>query len=253
MTSTLPEKPYFFTLDLAKVLFPLSSFWRRVSGDSRTQYTLHPIAFYTSNFVINVISGAISLLFVLVVLKTGDYQPNDLPSIPALSSAGVFTLLYMLASAFIFDIFTKESKISPQFKYSFWVYIFSLVWLGWLVVLVALLFLLPVFLILGCILICCILFVFILITLNSVASADLFQTLLSAYSYISSFASIFIAGVGGVYIFWIIPRKVFSHIFQRVNFPTNNLWVIILASLIIPAIPLSLCAFPFFINQLRLP
>jgi hypothetical protein len=87
--------------------------------------------------------------------------------------------------------------------------------------------------------------IILVITKNIEASANFFPPMHSAFFQFSRYFSPLIACVGGVYIFWVIPGKVSKDIFQRENLPTNNLWAILLASLLIPAIPSSLCAFPW--------
>jgi len=234
---------------ISEIHFPLGSLWRKVSG-KRTQYTLHPIAFYTSNFVINIISGALVLIVLLMVSRGDSYEPNNASLIPSVSSAGFFTLLYMLATAFIFDFLTKESKVSPLFKYSFWVYIFSLVWIGPLLgACILIVLLLPLTCIFGCVLVIILGLIQVALSPDSTTFAEPYTTVLSTYSSVSTVLNILFSGIGGIYLFLVIPWRVFSNIFQKEELPTKNLWVIILASLIIPAIPLFLCASPLLVPR----
>ncbi len=132
---------YYQDKPISDLPFFFEPVWRLVNRE-RIQYALQPEAFFASNFIANFVITAIILYFFFGGIF-GRFDPSDVPAeIPTLSAAGFTTLIYALATAFIFDFLTREYKISPHFKYSFWVYIFGVGWIGPLVGLFILLFLL---------------------------------------------------------------------------------------------------------------
>jgi hypothetical protein len=253
------------TETISSIRFPLARFWhtpffrrialswRKLTRKRRTQSTLHPISFYASNFLINIISGALVFLFLLVLSLRSSEEFRVTPPLLTVSAPGISIFVYMLATAFIFDFLTRDSKMSPSFKYSFWVYTFSLVWIGPILGIFILIALLPITI--AC---CCIFGLFIIFLQsyyppNGAGAVSLYTIITNTYAVFSTTLNVLFASIGGVYIFAVTPWRVFRNIIPLEELPSSNLVVIIFASLLTPAIPLFMCSLPFLLSQFGSP
>jgi hypothetical protein len=205
----------------------------------------HPVAFFVSNYVVNFISALIFVaLFLGVFFEI--IQTNNLPIIPTLSSAGFSTLLHAFGSALVFDLLTKRFKLPHRFIYSFWFYIFGLSWIGPLLGFFILSFLLLPFAIFGYML----RMGMELVQAVFFPEATLVPIISNIYSGSTGTLGILIASVGAIYVFLVIPWRVFNNIFQKEGFSTEHLGIIILASLLIP---LPVMFFLFFTFPFLIP
>lgn len=235
---------YFRDQPLGNLPFLFEPVWRLINRE-RTQYVLQPITFFASNFVVNLVSTGILLYIFFAGVLGQDVQPSDVQVLSYLGGAGFSTLIYALATAFIFDVLTKESRIPPHFKYSFWVYMFGLVWIGPLVgFFLLILFLCPILIFL-----CMFSMGLELIQASFFPDSGLYSAVFGDPSRIIPTLNLLLSSVGAIYIFLIMPRMVFSYIFQREGLPTKSLSVIILASLLIPALVLLMLSYPILIRR----
>ncbi len=81
------------------------------------------------------------------------------------------------------------------------------------------------------------------------SDGTLVPTVSSIFAPLVTIFNFLISSIGVIYIFFVTPWRVFSYIFQKEELPTKNLGVIILASLLIPAMVLFMFAFPLFIPR----
>jgi hypothetical protein len=237
----------------------LTSLWRKIPGTT-AQHTINPVAYFASNVFINFISNAIIVASIVRWLlgweSIIDTQINDFVTttvIPNLISASLFSFLYMLAAAFIFDTLTNRSKISPRLIYSFWTYMFSLVWVGPVIAFSLVVSLIIIF------------FTIILVILaisdqlvqagvpNTMITEQLTVTIVGTFMYFLSVLFLTTILIARIYTFVVIPWKVFSKVFPREQFNPFVLGVKLAVSLLVPIIIFRSCIVPFLVPLYFIP
>lgn len=228
---------YFRDRPINELSFPLSSLWRRVSG-KRTQYTLHPVAFFASNLIVTYISSVTLLYTLLTKVFQKQLQLPENFILPVVTSAGFLTLLQLLVTALTFDVLTRKVRISRRFMYSLWVYMFSLLWIGPVIGLpIIIVILVPAA---------------IIILVLSIGLAILFQqarpplsTEVMSAAYVAYLIALVYYGqfyfFSRLYLLFITPLTVFRTIYEKEQLPTNNLGRNIVISVLAPIILFYCC------------